>query len=123
MVFGQAKLTEQIEVEKQADSFVDTWDQVDTTEIENEHHSRNRSVDMLIEPASSTELLLRDIVNNDCSDELVMEFVQNQVETKAKAQETKEKVLETKPTAVEIRQNSAARKAILEETKTRNEET
>jgi hypothetical protein len=33
MVFGQAKLTEQIEEEKQADSFVDSWDQVDTTEI------------------------------------------------------------------------------------------
>lgn len=85
IVFGQAKFPEQIEEEKQADSFVDTWDQVDTTENENEHHSRNRSVDMLIEPASSTELLLRDIVKNDCSDEFVMEFVQNQVETKAKA--------------------------------------
>jgi hypothetical protein len=32
-VFGQAKHAEQIEEEKQADSFVDTWDQVDPTEI------------------------------------------------------------------------------------------
>ncbi len=81
--FAQAKKTVQIEEEKQANSFLDAWDQVDTNELENKHHSRNRSVDMLIEPVISTELLIREILNKDCNDEIVMEFVKQQVETKS----------------------------------------
>ena len=73
MAFADAN---KLEEANQADSILDTWDQDETTELENEHHKRNRSVDMLIEPDSSREIRIQETIDNeDPTKELKMEFV------------------------------------------------
>ena len=48
---------------------------------------------------------MREILNKECTHELVLEYFQRQIETKS--YKTKEKVTEIKPIVLETRKNSA----------------